>query len=221
MINKIIYIYNIWNNNKDTTYYNDINFLNLKCLSYSIGHTDCEKDREKYIHSLSNLCNVDLRIKNLIDNLYEKYYDFFGENFFVSEPKLLGNQSRGTTNNASIINKTNNTEIIMPNELKKQKNTFTENNKKKSRHISEGIKKQVAGKQKYKCANNGSNNVKGIEGYLCPYWQNGDGSFDESGYEIDHIEEFSLTQNNNINNLQALCRSCHAVKTKRFMIKYI
>ena len=44
------------------------------------------------------------------------------------------------------------------------------------------------------------------------------GCFDESGYEIDHIVEHSITNDDSLNNLQALCKMCHSVKTKRFMI---
>ena len=53
---------------------------------------------------------------------------------------------------------------------------------------------------------------------LLPLWekQGGNkGSFDESGYEIDHIIEYSLTGNDSIENLQALCSMCHKTKTKR------
>ena len=37
------------------------------------------------------------------------------------------------------------------------------------------------------------------------YHRQGDGIFDESGYEIDHIEEFSINNNDSDENLQALC----------------
>jgi hypothetical protein len=80
-----------------------------------------------------------------------------------------------------------------------------------TRKLGEATKKLVAGKQYYKCAR--------IKEYECPLWnQNNDkrGSFDESGYEIDHIVEYSKTKDDSIDNLQALCHSCHAVKTKRF-----
>ena len=43
------------------------------------------------------------------------------------------------------------------------------------------------------------------------------GSFDASGYDIDHIHERSLTGNDEIDNLQALCKCCHSVKTKAFL----
>ena len=78
----------------------------------------------------------------------------------------------------------------------------------------------MAGKQYNKCANNPNTKVIGLDNYKCPLWQNKNndikGCFDESGYEIDHIIEHSLTQNDDINNLQALCKSCHTVKTNNF-----
>ena len=80
------------------------------------------------------------------------------------------------------------------------------------RTLTDSQKRTIAGKQRYKCAT--------ITNYECPLWNgNRDGSFDESGYEIDHIIEFSLTQNDNVDNLQALCLLCHRVKTKRFTQK--
>ena len=89
-------------------------------------------------------------------------------------------------------------------------------------HLSDSIKKQVAGKQKYKCANNTEIELYGLKGYICPRWdsQYYAGDFDEAGYDIDHIEEYCLTQDHNIENLQALCKSCHSVKTKRFMNRH-
>ena len=88
---------------------------------------------------------------------------------------------------------------------------------KKSRNVTEATKKKVAGKQLYRCANKHGSNV--VEDYDCPMWSNEkyNGNFDESGYDIDHIEEYSINQNNSIENLQALCKSCHSVKTKQFM----
>lgn len=81
------------------------------------------------------------------------------------------------------------------------------------RKVSESQKKIIAGRQHYKCTNN-------INNYECPLYFNGrDGSFDEAGYEIDHINELSISFNNDISNLQALCIMCHRVKTKRFLQK--
>src|ERR1044071_8411257 len=88
-----------------------------------------------------------------------------------------------------------------------------------SRNVSEATKKNIAGKQFYKCANKPGISLRGLANYECPLWnKNGEnkGSFDESGYEIDHIKEYSISKNDNIKNLQALCKMCHIVKTKRF-----
>ena len=91
---------------------------------------------------------------------------------------------------------------------------------KMKRKVTEALKKLVAGRQNYKCANSPSaNNI--VKNYKCPLWQNTQrlGNFGEEGYQIDHIVEHSLTQNDDESNLQALCLSCHSVKTRRFMIK--
>ena len=72
------------------------------------------------------------------------------------------------------------------------------------RKVSESVKKQVAGRQRYTCAT--------IPNYTCPMNKK---PFDESGYEIDHIQELRHGGSNDITNLQALCPSCHRVKTTR------
>ena len=87
------------------------------------------------------------------------------------------------------------------------------------RKLQNVTKKLIAGRQFYKCANGPKYNGKGLIGYNCPLWKSEyhKGSFDESGYEIDHIVEHCLTGDDSENNLQALCISCHRVKTRRFM----
>lgn len=89
-------------------------------------------------------------------------------------------------------------------------------------HLSDSIKKQVAGKQLYQCANSPTKEVDRLEDYNCPLWYSSKhyGNFDEAGFDIDHIKEYSLTQDHSMENLQALCKSCHSVKTKRFMNEY-
>lgn len=88
------------------------------------------------------------------------------------------------------------------------------------RTITEAMKRYIAGKQYYKCANKPfTEKYKSLENYNCPLWEKSEnkGSFDQSGFEIDHINEFSISQNNTEENLQALCKSCHSVKTKKFL----
>ena len=102
-----------------------------------------------------------------------------------------------------------------------QKSSSNTSNTSNNRNVSEGTKKLVAGKQNYKCAN--SPNSKVVENYSCPLWEHKTrkGSFGEEGYHIDHIKEFCISKNDDITNLQALCVSCHSVKTKRFVIPYM
>jgi hypothetical protein len=84
-------------------------------------------------------------------------------------------------------------------------------------------KRMVAGRQSFKCANKPGSTLKSLEAYQCPLWQKSDiddiGSFDQSGFELDHIEELSISGNNSLDNYQALCKSCHSVKTRNFMMK--
>jgi len=90
------------------------------------------------------------------------------------------------------------------------------------RKISEAMKKKIAGKQHYKCANKPKANLAGIGRYKCNLWKlqgKHSGSFDEAGYEIDHIKEYSRSKNSHEKNLQALCKACHSVKTKSFLMK--
>ena len=96
-------------------------------------------------------------------------------------------------------------------------------NKQKSnripRLVSDSLKKAIAGRQFYQCANKPHINLCGLEGYSCPLWRALDlfrGNFDESGYDIDHIIPLASGGSNSEDNLQALCKSCHGVKTKRF-----
>lgn len=86
------------------------------------------------------------------------------------------------------------------------------------RTLTNGQKNYIAGRQFYKCANKPGITLTGLENYNCHLWSNykNPGSFDISGYEIDHITEFSISQDNRIKNLQALCPNCHSVKTRKF-----
>ncbi len=91
-----------------------------------------------------------------------------------------------------------------------------------TRQISDSVKKMIAGRQFFKCANKLGSNIRGLELYNCPLWEKNNstcGSFDESNYEIDHILEKCNGGDNSISNLQALCGSCHNLKTSRMKSK--
>jgi hypothetical protein len=63
------------------------------------------------------------------------------------------------------------------------------------RTLKEGTKKVIAFNQHYLC--------KGCNNILPP------------SFQIDHIIPFSLSQNDDDDNLQALCPNCHSLKTQR------
>ena len=91
-----------------------------------------------------------------------------------------------------------------------------------SRKVSEAKKKNIAGRQFYRCANEPGKKLRGLTGYECPLWcrsGKNQGVFDESGYDIDHIKEYCISANDSVKNLQALCKTCHNVKTKRFAMR--
>ena len=78
---------------------------------------------------------------------------------------------------------------------------------------------EIIERQKYKCNNipqgflSNKNNTTGCREYKCPFWRYYNGKFDESGYEIDHID--NNTCNINISNLQALCACCYSFKREK------
>ena len=65
------------------------------------------------------------------------------------------------------------------------------------------------------CDNRPDQPAVGCKGYICPMWRLNEGFFDEAGFQIDHKVEVKHGGTNDPANLQALCPSCHSVKTKR------
>ena len=82
--------------------------------------------------------------------------------------------------------------------------------------ITQKTKDLIINRQYNRCANNPFSPALNLSDYRCPFWIYNNGLFDESGYAIDHIDEVSITSNNELENLQALCHNCHAVKTRIF-----
>ena len=81
------------------------------------------------------------------------------------------------------------------------------------KHIPTNIRNELMSRTV--CANYPHNQAPGCKGYMCPMWLTHGGVFDESGFQIDHIVEVKHGGTNELLNLQMLCPSCHAVKTKR------
>lgn len=88
-----------------------------------------------------------------------------------------------------------------------------------SRNIPSKLRSKIVGKQRYRCNNRPGVELRNLKNFECKLWKDEEylGSFDENGYEIDHIVEYVLTQDDSEENLQALCVNCHREKTKRFM----
>jgi len=84
--------------------------------------------------------------------------------------------------------------------------------------ITQKTKDFIINRQYNRCANSPFSPALNLSDYMCPFWIYNDGKFDNSGYAIDHINEVSITSNNELENLQALCHNCHAVKTRKFKI---
>ena len=75
-----------------------------------------------------------------------------------------------------------------------RRNNFLNNtNRKVKRNVSESKKKYIASNQKWKCAH-------------CL-------NLLDNTYEVDHIIALYRGGNNELNNLEALCRNCHGKKT--------
>jgi 5-methylcytosine-specific restriction endonuclease McrA len=90
-----------------------------------------------------------------------------------------------------------------------------------SRSIPLNIRRKIVATQKYRCNNRPNTMLRNLDDFECPLWKREEdpGIFDVNGFEIDHIIEFKISQDNSEENLQALCRICHKEKTKQFMFE--
>ena len=82
--------------------------------------------------------------------------------------------------------------------------------------ISKQAEDFILQKQDNKCANRPFNPALNLHDYNCYQWKFNFGNFDESGYIVHHINEYCLSGDNSITNIQALCPNCYAVKLNRF-----
>lgn len=88
---------------------------------------------------------------------------------------------------------------------------------KKNYGFTEAQKKKIKNRQHNKCNNFPHSNFQKKYGFECPLHSHPirEGHWDIEGCEIDHIIPKHLGGKNTVNNGQALCLSCHAVKTKQ------
>tara|TARA_Y200000002_G_scaffold370292_1_gene365589 strand:- start:463 stop:1068 length:606 start_codon:yes stop_codon:yes gene_type:complete len=145
-------------------------------------------------------CNPDLVKKILVffkdidkkpvhqnmDDMMNAYFEVKKNNKINLNPNTyLANKNQFVNNNGYYNN--------VPDKPKRQ---FIHNNnvpKKVKRNVSESKKKYIASNQKWRCAH--CNNLL------------------DNTYEVDHIIALYKGGNNDLSNLEALCRNCHGVKT--------
>jgi hypothetical protein len=80
------------------------------------------------------------------------------------------------------------------------------------RRLSKAVKNNIAKRQNFKCANVDGKVVKNAFNE-CLLHKYEDGSFNASGFDIDHIIDLCLGGPDIEFNLQALCKMCHGHKT--------
>jgi len=114
-----------------------------------------------------------------------------------------------TTKKTKKMNNKTNTKNINDMEISPNNDMDISPSNTMKRHIPKYITDAVLKRQNNKCANS-------IKDYECLLWKINNGNFDDAGYQFDHINEYCLTKDNSLENIQALCPNCHSVKTKRF-----
>lgn len=198
-MNQLNQIQEIWIKDPDL-YFTDIQRFNKKLCKLNLSYYGTMDPFYHFIFPESML--------EFIQSLFYKYK----EDIKITYPHYENKLNKIPPTHPSFSKNKEDIKITDPHKNEISKVTST------SRYIKESTKKMIAGKQKYKCKNSPQSQV--IQEYDCPLWTCGDGNFDESGYEIDHIIEYSISKNHHIENLQALCKFCHSVKTKRFMMRF-
>jgi len=125
-------------------------------------------------------------------------------NPFTKKTKKMNNRVNTKNINDMEISPNSDMEISPNSDMEISPNSDTV-----KRHIPKHIMNAVLKRQDNKCANS-------IKDYQCLLWKINNGNFDEAGYQFDHINEYCLTKDNSLDNIQALCPNCHSVKTKKF-----
>jgi hypothetical protein len=156
------------------------------------------------------------KVVTISETIFTKEYTIDDENRFFLPP--IKKRRVGEYNFNSNYNKSK--KKSFENDINKEKShrKGSDNNKEKRKSITYKQKHQLLEKQKYRCANTPNSGVvktKEHQNYCCPFWKLDNGTFDESGFEADHIVEFNKSNDNTMNNFQLLCCPCHSVKTKR------
>jgi hypothetical protein len=130
-----------------------------------------------------------------MNDMMGSYFDIKNQNrnkgYYNNVPNINNmNNMNGMNNMNNSMNGMNN----MNNSMNNNKRNFIHKpNSKIKRNVSESKKKYIASNQKWRCAH--CNNML------------------DNTYEVDHIIALYRGGNNELNNLEALCRNCHGIKT--------
>ena len=181
------------------------NCFDTRHTYYEEAVRDIYDSLDEVLHSIFNECWEKRGWELILTSLYKndtsfttilsKYVKFIKTPYVdcFYDPKKPHKDTRQYTNFKSIVSKPKRTPIT----------------RKKSKI------KLLLETQQNQCANFKD---KVISSYQCPLT---DGTFDESGFDLDHIKECAVGGTHNISNLQLLCKSCHSVKTRRFMKQHL
>ena len=134
-----------------------------------------------------------------INDLMVNYFDQKNNNHMkmnnqINMPQRNTSYYRNVPNYYQSTQPTQQTQQTQP--TQHRRNNFLNNpNKKVKRNVSESKKKYIASNQKWQCAH--CHNLL------------------DNTYEVDHIIALYRGGNNELNNLEALCRNCHGKKKKK------
>jgi hypothetical protein len=131
-----------------------------------------------------------------MNDMMGSYFDIKNQNrnkgYYNNVPNM--NNMNGMNNSMNGMNNSMNGMNNSMNGMNNNKRNFIHKpNGKIKRNVSESKKKYIASNQKWRCAH--CNNML------------------DNTYEVDHIIALYRGGNNELNNLEALCRNCHGVKT--------
>ena len=129
----------------------------------------------------------------------------------LKQLKLIGKQQK--IKNYSSMKKARLVQAILNNETHMDYDSWSR--KTSSKDVGKLLKQQ-----NYQCKNNPIKKAIGVpESYYCPQWKHNQGYLEkddsENGYlfDIDHINDYSETNDNSFENKQILCLYCHRMKT--------
>ena len=131
----------------------------------------------------------------LLELVNSYLYSPSGNRNYMTKSDILFNLSNSLSDTKNKNNNTNNNKCNHTSKCQTGGSSYLNNHvsNNKKRNVSESTKKYVAANQQWKC--------KKCSNLL------------SAAYEVDHVIPLYKGGDNQINNLEALCRNCHGMKT--------